>query len=64
MACGLLRQYFPKGTDLSIHRPADLEHVARERNSRPRKALEWNTPGERFLQLAFDVAETEMRPAT
>jgi IS30 family transposase len=48
---GLLRQYFPKGTDLHAYGPEDLEHVAQELNARPRKTLGWKTPAESLRDL-------------
>ncbi|WP_433855039.1 IS30 family transposase [Streptomyces kronopolitis] len=48
---GLLRQYFPKGGDLSAHTPEHLATVADRLNSRPRKTLGWETPTERLHKL-------------
>lgn len=47
---GLLRQYFPKGIDLSVYSQAKLNAVARRLNERPRKTLNYETPAERFSQ--------------
>jgi len=48
---GLLRQHFPKGTDLSIHTSEQLSAVAAELNNRPRKVLGWQSPAQRFAKL-------------
>lgn len=44
----LLRQYFPKGTDLSLHSQAQLNKVARQLNERPRKTLQYEAPADKF----------------
>ncbi|MBB4957252.1 IS30 family transposase [Micromonospora polyrhachis] len=53
---GLLRQYFPKGTDLAVHAPEHLAAVAAELNGRPRKTLGWDTPAERIAKLLTEAS--------
>ena len=48
---GLLRQYFPKGQDLSTYDPGYLDYVAIKLNNRPRKTLDWKTPAQALDQL-------------
>ena len=51
----LLRQYFPKGTDISLHSQAKLNAVARQLNERPRKTLAYETPAERFKACVASI---------
>jgi IS30 family transposase len=53
---GLLRQYFPKGSNLSLNSPAELARVAAELNGRPRKTLAWRNPAEALAALLSSTA--------
>jgi IS30 family transposase len=52
---GLLRQYFPKRTDLSLYNEKQLDAVALQLNDRPRQTLEWMTPSERFTEIVASI---------
>jgi transposase, IS30 family len=59
---GLLRQYFPKGTNLSLWGPGYLDQVAAELNGRPRKTLNWKTPAEALNELLSDSPPVASTP--
>ncbi len=57
---GLLRQYFPKGTDISLHGADEILAVAHTLNTRPRKTLGWKTPAEAFNQLLIETQKASV----
>ncbi len=61
---GLLRQYFPKGTDLNIYDADEIAAVAAALNGRPRKTLGWKTPAEALDQLLSSVKRKPTGVAT
>jgi IS30 family transposase len=61
---GLLRQYFSKGTDLSVHSAEAITAVAATLNARPRKTLAWKTPAEALDQLLRSANEHHVATTT
>jgi hypothetical protein len=56
ISVALLRQYLPKGTDLSVYSQDELDAIADSLNTRPRKTLDWNTPIQVFSRMLADQA--------
>jgi IS30 family transposase len=61
---GLLRQYFPKGTDLSMNSAEEIAAVAAALNSRPRKTLDWKTPAEALDHLLLSAEKDGVAATT
>jgi IS30 family transposase len=57
---GLLRQYFPKGTNLSVYTQAELNAVARRLNGRSRQTLRWVTPSQALAEVVASTAKPEL----